>query len=685
MANRLGAELSPYLQQHAHNPVDWYPWGEEALTRARNEDLPILLSIGYSACHWCHVMERESFDDEVIAAQMNASFVNIKVDREERPDLDKIYQTAVQLMTRRSGGWPLTVFLTPSLEPFYGGTYFPPADRHGMPGLPRILQSVAEAYRTRGEEIESIGSEVLGAIRSLDDDQGRAPVDSESVLSATRSLALRFDDRYGGFGDAPKFPNTLSLEAMLRAHRSTGDETWLSRVRQAVDAMIDGGIHDQLGGGFHRYSTDARWRVPHFEKMLYDNALIARLLVDLWRVTKDARYRRVCESLLAYVEREMSAEDGGFFATQDADSEAREGAFFVWSPDTLVEVLGSEDGDLAARAFGVDEAGNFEAGESVLHRARTPASLAAQRGEAADIVAKRLEGIRKKLFETRELRPKPFRDEKIVTAWNGWMAGAFAQAGAAFDEPRFVARAEAALRFLEDELFSEGRLARVSKGGRHEGRGFLVDYAASANAALDLYEATFDERWSSFATELVDAAVTKFWDEERGLLFFAEPTDDLVLRSEDNIDGEVPAASTEMLTALLRLDGLVANPVYGRIADEVLQRRASTIGDNPGAFAGLIGVVDRWVRGSTHIVVVNRARDPAITSLADVARATFVPNRVLANAHDGDSDGLPTTPSRPGVYVCQDRTCSAVILDADALREALGEPPGSTCADGANS
>ena len=674
MTNRLGAELSPYLQQHANNPVDWYPWGEEALSRARKEDRPILLSIGYSACHWCHVMERESFDDDAIAAQMNASFVNIKVDREQRPDLDKLYQTAVQLMTRRAGGWPLTVFLTPSLEPFYGGTYFPPTDRHGMPGFPRVLESVADAYRNRGDEIASIASDVVEALRSLDGDDASEAVDEEAVTAATRTLVLRFDDRYGGFGDAPKFPNTLSLEAMLRAYRESGDDVWLSRVRQAVDAMIDGGIHDQLGGGFHRYSTDARWRVPHFEKMLYDNALIARLLVDLWRITKHAEYERVCRDLLAYVAREMSADGGGFFATQDADSEGREGTFFVWTPDALQAALGAQDAELAARTYGVDDAGNFEDGASVLHRARTAASLAAGAGEPTEAVETRLEAIRKKLFEHRELRPKPFRDEKIVTAWNGWMAGAFAEAGAAFAEPRFTARAASALHFVRNALWDGRSLARVSKDGRHEGRGFLVDYAAVANAALDLYEATFDETWVSFAIDLVDAAVEKFWDEERALLFFAEATDDLLLRSEDNMDGEVPSASTSMLTATLRLDALGSGETYGAMADRVLTRRARAIRDNPGAFSGLIGVVDRWVRGPTHIVLVNPYDDQAIASLADVARETYVPNRMLARAHDERAAGLPATPSEPGAYVCRNRTCSPVIREADSLRAALEAP-----------
>ncbi|MEM8605658.1 MAG: thioredoxin domain-containing protein [Myxococcota bacterium] len=674
MTNRLGDALSPYLLQHAENPVDWYPWGDEALSRARSENKPILLSIGYSACHWCHVMERESFENATIAAQMNESFISIKVDREERPDLDKIYQTAVQLMTRRSGGWPLTVFLTPSLEPFYGGTYFPPEDRHGMPGFPRILSSVREAFEDRGDEIGEIASEVVDALRTVDSAAPDGDVDREVLVHAARKLALRFDERYGGFGDAPKFPNTASLGVMLRTFRRTSDDVWLDRVRQAVDAMIEGGIHDQLGGGFHRYSTDARWRVPHFEKMLYDNALIGRLLVDLWRVTREPEYRATCERLLEYVEREMTAESGGFFATQDADSEGREGVFFVWTPAQLADALGPEDGALATAAFGVDEAGNFEEGTSVLRRARTVDGLAAERGEPVRGIEAALMRATQKLFEARSLRPKPFRDEKIVTSWNAWMAGTFAEAGAAFDEPKYVAAAEAALRFAREALWDGTTLARVSKDGRHEGRGFLVDYAATIGAALDLYEATFESAWTSFAVELADAALDKFWNETDGLLYFAEGSDDLLLRTEDNVDGEVPAGSSSMVRALLRLDALLDNASYSDVVDRVLERRASHVMDNPAAFAHLAQSVDAWVRGPTHVLFVGEESDASMTSLVEQARAAFVPNRMLVRADGAAVPWLDDTPKKPGAYVCRDRTCSPAITHPDALREALEAP-----------
>ena len=677
MANRLASELSPYLRQHAHNPVDWYPWGDEALNRAKNERKPILLSVGYSACHWCHVMERESFDDPDIARLMNESFINIKVDREERPDLDKIYQTAVQLMTRRSGGWPLTVFLTPDLKPFYGGTYFPPEDRRGMPGLPKVLQSVARTFEEQADEVDSTAAEVVEALRSLEEESVAGEVDRDAALVAARKLGMRFDGRHGGFGDAPKFPSTMSLDVMLRAYRRSGDEVWLSRVRQSIDAMIDGGIHDHLGGGFHRYSTDPRWRIPHFEKMLYDNALIGRLLVDVWRVTGEARYRDTCLRLLEYVEREMSADDGGFYATQDADSEGREGVFFVWTPAQLAEVLGPEDASLAGRYYGVDEAGNFEEGTTVLHLTRSVATLAKQVGAAESTLPGRLEDIRKKLFDARELRPKPFRDEKIITSWNGLMAGTFAEAGAAFDEPRFVARATKALVLIREALWSPPSLARIWKDGSRQGRGFLVDYAEVSNAALDLYEATFEDEWADWARELADAAIDQFWDEGEGLLYFAEESDDLVLRSEDNVDTEAPSGSSSMLRALMRLDALFQTGPYRALAERVLVRRAATAIANPFGYGHLVGVVDHWVHGPCHVLFVDgETHGQDVRALADAARATFVLDRMLTTAKGGAGGAerlLGQVPSKVGAYVCRNQMCTPPIEDPATLRRALEE------------
>ena len=677
MANRLAREISPYLQQHAHNPVNWYPWGAEALGQARAEHKPILLSIGYSACHWCHVMERESFDDPSIAELMNAHFVNVKVDREERPDLDKVYQSAVQLMTRRAGGWPLTVFLTPELEPFYGGTYFPPEDRHGMPGFPSVLRSVAGAFETRSDEVGTIAAEVADALRSLSEGEGGGGLDSipsDVALQAARKLVTRFDDRYGGFGNAPKFPSTMSLDVLLRAYRRTGDEQWLSRVTQSMDAMIDGGIHDQLGGGFHRYSTDARWRVPHFEKMLYDNALIGRLLVDVWRVSRERRYRDTCLELLDYVEREMSAPEGGFYATQDADSEGREGAFFVWAPSQLGALLGAEDAALAERYYGVDEAGNFEGGTTVLHRTR-PVSALCNAEENEESVRSRLATIREKLFAARELRPKPFRDEKIIASWNGLMAATFAEAGAAFGERRLVARAEKALAHVRKHLWRAPALARTFKDGIAQDRGFLVDYAEVANAALDLYEASFRQDWADWSRVLADAALDRFWCGKTERLFFSEPSEDLLVRDEDHVDSEVPSATSSMLRLLLRLDALLEAGPYREVAERVLARRAPSAVDQPMAYGQLVGVIDHWIHGPSHVLFVGDGKaDEEIEKLANAARAAYVLDRMLVRAEDRPErvDGLlGQSARRPGAYVCRNRVCSAPTRDPNALEQLL--------------
>jgi uncharacterized protein YyaL (SSP411 family) len=676
MANRLAKELSPYLRQHAHNPVDWYPWGEEALKRAEREQKPILLSIGYSACHWCHVMERESFDDPGIAALMNEHFVSIKVDREERPDLDKVYQTAVQLMTRRSGGWPLTVFLTPDRRPFFGGTYFPPVDRHGMPGFTKVLRSVAHSYAEDRRELDAMAEQVLEALGELDASESGRELGQDVAIEAARKLGLRFDERHGGFGVAPKFPNTFSLDIMLRAYRRSMDPQWLERARKTADAMIDGGIHDQIGGGFHRYATDERWLVPHFEKMLYDNALIGRLLVDLWRVTREPRYRQTCAALLSYVEREMSSPEGGFFSSQDADSEGREGAFFVWTPEQLQAVLSPEQAELAQRYWGVDEVGNFEGGTTVLHVTRPFSALAQTLGLQHSEAQSALEEARQRLFEARQSRPKPFRDEKIITSWNAMMISAFCEAGAAFAEPARRDRAKKGLRFLKDRMWDGDVLFRIYKDGSRGGRGFLVDYAELANAAMDFYEASFETEYLDWAAALLDSALSRFWDADSATLYFNEQGEDLIVRSQDHVDNAVPSGTSSMLRALLRLQAFVAKPRYAEVSEQVLEQRAGSALDNPFAHGALVGVVDAWLRGSCQIVLSSE-KDAAPGQwdwAAELVRSTFVLDRALMELRrelSGAEAALGSGDRPPGVYVCRDRTCSPPVSDPEALRGLL--------------
>jgi uncharacterized protein len=677
-SNRLAHEVSPYLLQHAHNPVEWYPWGDEALERARAEDKPILLSVGYSACHWCHVMERESFEDDGIAQLMNELFVNIKVDREERPDLDQIYQLVVQLMGR-SGGWPLTVFLGPDLQPFFGGTYFPPVERHGMPAFPQVLQSVAQAFRERRDDIVRSAAEITGAIAKVTAPRGDPREPPPDVLAhAARQLGMQVDPHHGGFGRAPKFPNTMALEVLLRAWKRHGDADALAHVIRTLDAMREGGIYDQLGGGFHRYSVDEHWAVPHFEKMLYDNALLARLYVDAWRATGEERFAATARDTLDYVAREMRSPAGGFYSTQDADSEGEEGKFFAWTPDELVEALGEQDARLAALHFGVAPGGNFEHGATVLHVSRSPEAVARQEGLSEAELRPALARIRAALFEVREGRVKPFRDEKAIASWNGLMIGAFAEAGAALSEPRYLEVAHQALAFVRRELWRDGELLRIHKDGQSRVSGFLEDYADVAGAALDVFEASQDAAALAFAEALVAAATERFWDEGEGAFFFAHAgAKDLIVRPRDSFDHAVPSGASSMVHALLRLHALTEEPALHDKAQRVLRALTPQALEQPMAFGHLLCAMDRYVSGPTHVVVVGVPGDADAEALLSAARRAYLPNRALALVDPASPEGA-TGPAallegrgqeggKATAYVCRDRTCSLPVTDSDAM------------------
>src|SRR5256884_464782 len=526
--NRLINETSPYLLQHAHNPVDWYPWGEEALQKAKGEDKPILLSVGYSACHWCHVMERESFENEEIADLMNQHFVSIKVDREERPDIDSIYMQAVQALTQQ-GGWPMTVFLTPDGRPFYGGTYFPPRDRqYGqqvMPGFPRILLSMAEAYQKRREDVEEQGTQIADYLKQRSGSpfrrQGGEPAETmplELLGGASRELAAEFDPVNGGFGSAPKFPNTMSLEFLLRMylHRIKGELSpqksapeELEIVETSLQRMANGGIYDQLGGGFHRYSVDAEWLVPHFEKMLYDNALLSRLYLHAYLVTSNPFYERIVEETLDYVVREMVSPEGGFYSTQDADSDGEEGKFFTWTAEEIETALLPEDAQLFMLYYDVTRAGNFE-GKNILHVERDAESVVDEAQVNIETMQASLKRSREMLFQLRENRVKPGRDEKILSSWNGLMLRSFAEAARYLDRPDYLQVAINNAEFLLRELNRDGRLHRTYKDGRARLNGYLEDYTFLADGFLGLYEASFNPRWFAEAKHLIDQAITLF-------------------------------------------------------------------------------------------------------------------------------------------------------------------------------
>ncbi|HEX6185229.1 MAG TPA: thioredoxin domain-containing protein [Pyrinomonadaceae bacterium] len=688
--NRLAGETSPYLLQHAHNPVDWHPWGEEALERSKREDKPILLSIGYSACHWCHVMERESFENDDIARQMNEQFVNIKVDREERPDLDQIYMSAVQMMTRH-GGWPLTVFLTPDLVPFYGGTYFPPEDRHQMPGFPRILAAVSEAYRTRPEEVRQSASEILSELRRM----SVAPESSETINTllldnAYRGLARSYDPRHGGFGGAPKFPSSMSLDFMLRTWKRTGDERALEVVTHSCRQMAAGGLYDQLGGGFHRYSTDARWLVPHFEKMLYDNALLTRLYLHAFQATGDAFFRRVVEETLGYVGREMTDESGAFYSTQDADSEGVEGKFFVWDKEEVESLLGPEDARLFCAYYDVTEGGNFEE-RNILNIPKTADEVAREQNLTHERLAEAVERGRGILFTERERRVKPGRDEKVITAWNGLMLEAYAEAAAVLGRDDYRETAERNAEFILDALVSDGLLLHVYKDGRAKHVGFLDDYAFVVSGLVTLYETTGRLRWLEEALRLTDKMLEEFWDEEGGGFFYnGRSGEQLIVRNKDYFDNATPSGNSVAAEALLRLAVLTGNENYRRRAVNVLRLVRDAVERYPSAFGYALGAFDLYLSTPKEVVLVTGDDEGNAQRLRREVWGRYLPNKVVAETRGDDAGAAELVPllrertaagGRATAYVCERYTCLqpvntpedlAAQLEGDAGRAAQG-------------
>ena len=673
MTNRLARELSPYLQQHAHNPVDWYPWGEEALERAKREDLPILLSIGYSACHWCHVMERESFESPSVAELMNRLFVNVKVDREERPDLDHVYQLVVQLMGR-NGGWPLTVFLTPDQRPYFAGTYFPPVDRYGMPSFAKVLQATSEAYRERRGEVLAHSQELTEAIESVAsaDMNDRRAVSPGLLARGVAKLVERFDEKHGGFGLRPKFPNTMALEVLLRA----GDT---DRVARTLVAMRAGGIYDQLGGGFHRYSTDERWLVPHFEKMLYDNALLLRLYADASRALGDAGFAETAGAIAAYVAREMTAPGGGFYATQDADSEGAEGKFFVWTPSEVDAACGADGAAARAakRVYGVTDEGNFEGGGA------TVLSLAEKPGDPAESAA--LERARRALFEARGLRPKPERDEKILASYGALMISALADASGVVG-PELLAAAERAMGFVDEALVvrEDGtnlvRVLRHCRDGAAKGKGFLDDHAFVGEAALDVYEATGDPRWVGLARGIADAILEHFHDEEQdGFFFTPDDGEPILVRPRDSYDHAVPSATSMACRLLLRL-GTLVDSKYGEPATRTIERLAGVAAENPFGMGSVLGLADRLIHGSVDILLVGPRSSATVRGLAAQVFRAYLPHRVVGWADPSEPEAIDACRAlvegkpldgEPAAYVCLGRTCSLPIREPRQLADEL--------------
>ena len=679
MANRLANETSPYLLQHKDNPVDWYPWGDEAFAKARAEDKPVFLSIGYSACHWCHVMEHESFENEEIAALMNKLFVNIKVDREERPDVDSIYMAAVQAMTGR-GGWPMSVFLTPDGKPFYAGTYFPPEDRGGMPAFPRVLESIADAYHNRKEEVLGTTQQIVQYLREQSAARSALePLTRDLLGDAYRALSPSFDWEQGGIGRAPKFPSPMTYEFLLRYWHESRDPPPLRMVELTLQKMARGGMYDQLGGGFHRYSTDERWLVPHFEKMLYDNAQLASLYLHAYQATGNADYRRVAEETLAYMEREMHDPAGGFYSAQDADSEGEEGKFFVWTKLEIDLALGPELGRVARAHYGVTEAGNFE-GKNILWRPRDDKEVARELDIPVEELRRSIAQAREKLLAERSKRIAPARDDKVLTSWNALAMRAYAEAGAALDSSHYIDVARRNAEFLFESLVNdEGRLLRTWKDGRAKLKAYLEDYAFLIDALLALYEATFEQRWLEEAERLATSMIDLFWDEPQGVFFdTGRDHEQLVVRPRDIFDNATPCGGSAAALALLRLAAFTGNVDFHRRAVSSLRSVREFLARMPAGFANWLCALDFYLSTPKEIVVIGSRDDAATRSLLDVAYRRYLPNRVIAGADSPVPDGVSPllhdrslVDGRPTAYVCEHYACRQPVTEPAALAEQL--------------
>ncbi len=678
MSNRLANETSPYLLQHAHNPVDWYPWGPEALERAKADDKPILLSVGYSACHWCHVMERESFENDDIAAVMNENFVCIKVDREERPDVDSIYMTAVQAMTG-SGGWPMTVFLTSDGKPFYGGTYFPPEDRGGMPAFPRVLEAVADAYNNRRGEIVSTTTQLVQQMSQSNTAAGVEPLTADDLHQAFRVLASQFDDKHGGMGLQPKFPQPMTYEFLLRYHHRFQDAKALEMVELTLDKMANGGIYDQLGGGFHRYSTDTFWLVPHFEKMLYDNALLVKLYLHAYQVTGKALYKRVVEETLDYVVREMTHESGGFYAAQDADSEGEEGKFFIWRPEQVESLLGKEDAAVVCSYYGVTPTGNYE-GRSILHVNVEPEQFASDHGMSVEDFDEILQRSKARLFEARDQRVYPGVDDKILTSWNGLMLEAFALAASVLGRDDFREVAVKNASFLLDEMCQNGRLLRTHKDGTSKLNGYLEDYAFLVSGLIALHEATFESRWLVEAIGLGREMVELFWDPLSGQFYdTGSDHEELVVRPRDVTDNEIPSGSSMAADVLLRLAVIAGEQDFQRDATTAVRSARELVTRFPSGAGNWACAIDFYLSTPKEVVIVGDGGNGETRQLAYEVFRQWLPNKVLVGKLDGD-DALSDLPlmeareqidGRPTAYVCQNYVCQLPVNDQTQLAEQL--------------
>ena len=673
--NRLAAESSPYLLQHQHNPVDWFPWGAEALAKARDENRPIFLSVGYAACHWCHVMEHESFEDEDTAAYLNEHFVSIKVDREERPDLDQIYMGAVTAITGH-GGWPMTVFLMPDGRPFHGGTYFPPEPRYGMPSFLQLLEQVYEAWVIRRDDLDNGAQQLVEALQRVQVGASTSELTELTLRQASRVLAASHDRQHGGWGTAPKFPQPMALEFLLRRHAATGEGLLLDVVERSLTKMARGGIYDQLGGGFHRYSVDAEWLAPHFEKMLYDNAQLARVYLHAWQVTGKSEYREVVEATLDYVAREMTHPDGGFFSTQDADSEGEEGKFFVWSLAEVDELLG-DDAPLFRDAYDVSPTGNWE-GKTILRRVRDADVLASMHGLAVADVEARLALGRAALIEQREGRIRPGLDDKVLTAWNGLMLATVADAARVLDRGDYRDMAVRAGEFALRELRRpNGRLWRTWRDGQAKLNGYLEDYACLASGLVELYQTTFDPRWFEAAVELADAMLAHFADPAGGFFDTSEDHETLITRPKDVQDNATPSGNAMAATVVAQLAALTGDARFADAVAQGLPLVGRFAGEHATGFGQWLCAADFALSGAHEVAIVGELDDPATRGMIDAAFGEYRPRQVVAAAAPSESTTVPLLIDRPAVhgtataYVCRNFACELPVTDAAGLTAQL--------------
>ncbi len=680
--NRLAGETSPYLLQHAHNPVDWYPWGPEALEKAKAEDKPIFLSVGYSACHWCHVMERESFENPEIAALMNDRFVNVKVDREERPDVDQIYMAAVQAMTDH-GGWPMSVFLTPDLKPFYGGTYFPPADSRGMPGFPRVLSSVHRAWVERREEIVRSAGELTERIELMGTiPPAQGALDVRLLDQAFRGLARAFDPTHGGFGSAPKFPHPMDLRVLLRHHARTGDSQSLRMVQISLEKMARGGIYDHLGGGFARYSTDERWLAPHFEKMLYDNALLSTVYLEAFQVTADPQFAQVARETMDYILGRMTGPDGEIYATEDADSEGEEGKYYVWSLEEIRRILGSDRAKAFAYVYDVTEQGNWE-DKNILNLPKTLAQAAKMLDRNEEELRRDLDEDRKRLLEIREQRVAPGKDTKVLASWNGLMIAPLAEGARILKEERYLDAARRAAAFLLEKMTTaEGALLHTYKDGRARFDAYLDDYAHTIDGLTRLYEVSGEPRWLEAALKFAGVILDQFLDTEGGAFFYTGRNHEtLIVRQKDFQDNATPSGNAMAATALLRLAALTGRKDLEETGRRVLETVQVYLDRAPAAMGQSLVALEFLLSPSQEIAVFAGDDPGEFRRSLEAVYERFLPNKVTAPVFAGEAkvlqgllpllEGRSSHDGRVTSYVCENFTCKAPITGVDALAAAL--------------